>query len=589
VTGPTQSNLVNITYNTNTAPVGAITGLTFSSGDSDVFNYDTNTSRETGYQFNVGTNGQSVAATLGWNANGSLGNLNINDSFNSADTQYCNYAHDDLGRVAKIDCGSVWYNTFDYDPFGNIQKDQDYSIPPTPPVPPSNSFFPTYNTATNQFTLSGVTVTYDSDGDLTYDGINHYSWDADGHAHTLGNVTLTYDALGRMVEQQNGSSYTQIVYNVDGSKLALMNGQNLTKAYVPLPGGANAVYNSSGLAYYEHPDWLGTSRLASSPSRTVLWDGAYAPFGDSYAESPANHTYHNFTGQREDTVQGLDDFLFREYSVGQQGRWISPDPAGLAAVDITNPQTWNRYAYTDNMPCNSLDPMGLDTCTLNIGINNPAGLSNDQITAIQNRIATIFAATQTTTGNSVAVNFNFNGSADYSVAFSGGMISLGILGETTFSNGVLTSTTVFVPPVQYMLLGFGGEGQDNALGTAAAHELWHAISHFGDKQFPAYGSNLTIPQYDSADPTDVLMALLGPVGSGNGNTFSAGQMNVLYAHCKQKHGGGEGGNGAFTDPSPSGLNGWNALWNPGGWGGQGLPGGAGPVPGNCFLGGCSFQ
>jgi RHS repeat-associated protein len=173
-----------------------------------------------------------------------------------------------------------------------------------------------------------------------------------------------------MVEQQNGSSYTQIVYNVDGSKVALMNGQNLTKAYVPLPGGATAVYNSSGLAYFEHPDWLGTSRLASSPSRTVLWDGAYAPFGDSYSESPANYAYHNFTGQREDTVQGLSDFMFREYSVGQQGRWISPDPAGLAAVDITNPQTWNRYAYVGNSPLDSVDDNGL--CSIGVaGINTP--------------------------------------------------------------------------------------------------------------------------------------------------------------------------------------------------------------------------
>ncbi len=36
-----------------------------------------------------------------------------------------------------------------------------------------------------------------------------------------------------------------------------------------------------------------------------------------------------------------------------------PDPAGLAAVDITNPQTWNRYAYLANNPLNAIDPKGL--------------------------------------------------------------------------------------------------------------------------------------------------------------------------------------------------------------------------------------
>jgi len=55
---------------------------------------------------------------------------------------------------------------------------------------------------------------------------------------------------------------------------------------------------------------------------------------------------------------GLVDFLFRRYPPAQ-GRWISPDPAGLGAVDISNPQTWNRYAYVANNPLNAIDPLGL--------------------------------------------------------------------------------------------------------------------------------------------------------------------------------------------------------------------------------------
>jgi len=42
-----------------------------------------------------------------------------------------------------------------------------------------------------------------------------------------------------------------------------------------------------------------------------------------------------------------------------QGRWISPDPAGLGAVNMENPQTWNRYAYVENGPLNAVDPLGL--------------------------------------------------------------------------------------------------------------------------------------------------------------------------------------------------------------------------------------
>ncbi len=55
-------------------------------------------------------------------------------------------------------------------------------------------------------------------------------------------VAITYDALDRAVEQNRSGNYTQIVYAPSGGKLALMNGQTLQKAFVPLPGGPTAVY-----------------------------------------------------------------------------------------------------------------------------------------------------------------------------------------------------------------------------------------------------------------------------------------------------------------------------------------------------------
>jgi RHS repeat-associated protein len=118
-----------------------------------------------------------------------------------------------------------------------------------------------------------------------------------------------------------------------------MNGQTVAKAFIPLPAGGTAVYGSGGtLSYYRHPDWLGSVRFASTATTRLMYsDLAYAPFGETYAE--AGTTGRSFTGQNQDTIQGtttgLYDFLFREYA--QYGRWISPDPAGLGAVDPTNP------------------------------------------------------------------------------------------------------------------------------------------------------------------------------------------------------------------------------------------------------------
>jgi RHS repeat-associated protein len=53
----------------------------------------------------------------------------------------------------------------------------------------------------------------------------------------------------------------------------------------------------------------------------------------------------------------LYDFPARPYS--DQGRWASPDPAGLAAVNPAFPQSWNRYAYVMNNPLGLVDPLGL--------------------------------------------------------------------------------------------------------------------------------------------------------------------------------------------------------------------------------------
>jgi RHS repeat-associated protein len=150
------------------------------------------------------------------------------------------------------------------------------------------------------------------------------------------------------------------LYSPNGGKLALMNGQTVSKAFIPLPAGAAAVYTSGPtLSYYRHPDWLGSIRFGSTPSRTMYFDVSYAPYGETYAESGTPDRV--FAGMDQDTVQGstaaLYDATFREYA--QYGRWISPDPAGRKAVNIANPQTWNRYAYVTNNPLALIDPNGL--------------------------------------------------------------------------------------------------------------------------------------------------------------------------------------------------------------------------------------
>jgi RHS repeat-associated protein len=205
--------------------------------------------------------------------------------------------------------------------------------------------------------INGFTPLYDPDGNVLNDNSHTYSWDIYGRPVTIDSVNLTYDALGRMVEQNRSGAYTQFVYAPTGQKMQIMNGQASTKSIVALPGGGQAVFTASG-QYYYHSDHLGSFRFASSSTRAMYFDLAHAPFGDIYASSGS--TDPAFTGQRADTVAGLYDFPAREYSF--QGRWASPDPAGLAAVNPANPQSWNRYAYVMNNPLALIDPQGLSDC-----------------------------------------------------------------------------------------------------------------------------------------------------------------------------------------------------------------------------------
>ena len=362
-----QNPITGVTYANSgtTQPIGSLTQATLGSADYDTFSYDVNTGRLTQYKFNVGSPLKTDTGNLTWNANGTLQQLAITDQLNSSNTQTCTYGYDDLSRVTIANCGTPWNQSFSFDPFGNVTKAGSLNW----------ACSTCYDTTKNRYnsTLS-PSITYDLNGNLTYDTFHAYSWDVEGKSLTIDTVSLTYDALDRMVEQNHSGTYTETVYMPGGAKLALMTGQTLQKAFVPLPGGGTAVYNSSGLAYYRHPDWLGSSRLATTPSRTCYWDTAYAPFGENYASPASGCTAQelSFTGQNQDAVSGMYDFLYREYHPNQ-GRWISPDPAGMGAVDPTSPQTWNRYAYVANEPLSWVDPLGLDMCLGLTCINNSTG------------------------------------------------------------------------------------------------------------------------------------------------------------------------------------------------------------------------
>ena len=130
-----------------------------------------------------------------------------------------------------------------------------------------------------------------------------------------------------------------------------------TKGLVPLPGGIQATYDPTNSGY-RIPDWLGNVRFASNSNRTYSSSRAFAPFGERYSSGGSAPSNYTFTGMINGTVSDEYDFVARSLQTSQ-GRWISPDPAGLQAAYPGNPQSWNRYAYVLNNPLSYRDALGL--------------------------------------------------------------------------------------------------------------------------------------------------------------------------------------------------------------------------------------
>jgi RHS repeat-associated protein len=322
------------------------------SGDSDVYTYDQNAGRIASYAFNI--NSKSMSGSLQRNQNGSIRQLAITDTFNSGGTQTCNFGtsttagYDDLGRLASANCGSVWSQSYTYDPFGNITKSG------------SIAWMPGYNQSTNQYTLSRTS--YDANGHLLTDTFHNYSWDSYGQVSAIDSTTcgtngtcLTHDAFGRTVEKNVSGTFTEIEYSPLG-KACQMNGATQVQCYVPLPGGEIL---SPGPDTFWHTDWLGSARVGSSVSnRSITFDRGFAPFGETYDTVIGGSTTPEFAGMTQDTISGEYDTPAREYHP-TQARWLSPDPAGMTAANPVDPQSWNRYAYVENNPLTFTDPSGL--------------------------------------------------------------------------------------------------------------------------------------------------------------------------------------------------------------------------------------
>ena len=117
--------------------------------------------------------------------------------------------------------------------------------------------------------------------------------------------------------------------------------------------------NGSGgaLVDYHHPDRLAT-RVVTNAQNTNNSEQVTLPFGTSFDLESTGATNRRFTTYDRSLNTGLDYALNRFYD-SQQGRFTQVDPIGGGAADVSDPQSWNMYAYVANDPVNRTDPTGL--------------------------------------------------------------------------------------------------------------------------------------------------------------------------------------------------------------------------------------
>ena len=315
-------------------------------------------------QIGLGTS-STDSSTMGLSYNYGTTNNNGNlqsVSYSGGGLSYTqSFGYDALNRLttSNENSGSSWSQTNGYDQYGNRWIDYGGGI--------HNLSF---STTTNRITTSGYT--YDSAGNLTNDSIHSYGFDAENKIKTVDGVSgvYGYDGDGNRVRKNFAlGEQVRMVYS-GGQLLAeydLSTGA-LKKEYVYGAKGLIATIEPSTGTRYATADNLGSPRVVTSSSGSVVSRHDYMPFGEEIGVTVGGRTSgmgysvvdgerQKFTQKERDIETGLDYFGARYYG-STQGRFTSPDPL-LSSGTVFDPQSWNRYSYTSNNPLKYTDPTGL--------------------------------------------------------------------------------------------------------------------------------------------------------------------------------------------------------------------------------------
>ncbi len=316
---------------------------------NESFSYDVrgrllsaNAIKNTTTVYSLGGPGAGNVMTYAPNSGLTGANENVNGNWS--------YSYDALNRIAGANKAGGTNFTFDVDRNANRWHQN----------PVGQGAQLGFDTTTNRI-ASGNNVVYDAAGNIINDGIHSYVYDAEGRITQVDGGTTAiyaYDALGRRARRTvSGTGYEEVY-----DRLANMIAEVRTSDSVWMRGevfglGHLATYSGGG-TYFVHTDGLGSERVHSDWNGNSVGTCTGNPYGDNYACTGTNPSPIRYAGMEYDSETQMYHTPFRYYNP-RLGVWMTPDPAGLAAIDQGDPQSMNRYAYVGHNPLNYMDPLGL--------------------------------------------------------------------------------------------------------------------------------------------------------------------------------------------------------------------------------------
>jgi RHS repeat-associated protein len=344
---------VNLVSNVTYIPFGAVTGWTEGNGAGYSRTFD-----QDGLIAGItigGTTGVPATTTLTYTPDAAARITALTETGMPNKT----FGYDNLDRLTSLVNGSAT-TSYAYDADGNRTSATVSGATTTYGYPSGN------NKLSSLSGQNSATYTYDASGNMTSDGTYAWGYDARGRmaSHTAGSTTTTYgvNALGQRVAKTGAavppSGVNVYAYSNAGRLLGEYDGNgNTIMEYVWL-GDLPIAALSATAVYQVSPDNLGAPHIITDQTGNQVWTWDHLAFGDNAPnQNPSGLGVFNcnlrFPGQYYDAEDGLHYNYFRDYNPAI-GRYVQSDPIGLLGGV-------NTYAYVDNRPINSIDPLGLET------------------------------------------------------------------------------------------------------------------------------------------------------------------------------------------------------------------------------------